>query len=245
LARPRSVSGCHHPGPRRVFSSCRHQSRVRRDWIAFRRLPPLLEAPPSFEKVRQSAACTVAISTRTSHGVRCSPSALAAKGARFTRRFHPPARSVLGDSHPFDGFLRPSPERACFIPPYAPGVRPVTAVSLRFAPSRDIAPRISWPLSNAARAASCFDRSFLEHVRRPFVRRSSYRGPSPGLSPPPWQPGLLTRASSHALRLASIRSPGCRRCWCFGVFTTEGSGCSRPCQPARKRASCDARSLPS
>lgn len=50
MARPRPVSGCRHPGPRRVFSSCRHQSRVRRNWIAFRRLPPLLEAPLSFEK---------------------------------------------------------------------------------------------------------------------------------------------------------------------------------------------------
>lgn len=207
MARPRSVSGCRHPDPRRVFSSCCHQSRVRRNWIAFRRLPPLLEAPLSFENVRRSAACTVAIGSRTSHGVRCSPSAHAAKGARFTRRFHSPARSVLGDSHPFDGFLRPSPERACFIPLYAPGVHPVTAASLRFAPSRDIASRISRPLSNAARATPCFDRSTLECVRRPFVRRSSYRGPSPGLSPLAWQPGLLARTSSHALRFASSGCP--------------------------------------
>jgi len=36
-------------------------------------------------------------------------------------------------------------------------------------------------------------------VRRSFERRSSARGPSPGLSPLPWLPGLLARTSSPAL----------------------------------------------
>jgi hypothetical protein len=37
-------------------------------------------------------------------------------GARITRRFQPPALSVLRDSHPLDVLLRLQPSRACFIP---------------------------------------------------------------------------------------------------------------------------------
>lgn len=48
-----------------------------------------------------------------------------------SRRFQPPARSVPGDSHPFDVLLRPSSGRACFIPSYAHGVHPFAAASLR------------------------------------------------------------------------------------------------------------------
>jgi hypothetical protein len=53
------------------------------------------------------------------------------EGARITRRFQPPARSVLRDSHPFDVLLHPSSGRACFIPSCAPGVHPFAAASHR------------------------------------------------------------------------------------------------------------------
>jgi hypothetical protein len=217
LARPRSVSGCRHPGPRRVFSSCRHQSRVRRNWIAFRRLPPLLEAPLSFEKIRRSAACTVAISTRTSHGVRCSPSAHAAKGARFTRRFHSPARSVPGDSHPFDGFLRPSPERACFIPLYAHGVRPVTAVSLQLlAVSRHRF--ANFPAALERRSRGTLLRPIHSRMRPPPFRApelipgSLSRAFSPSMAARTRRPDFLPRTSPRQARLPGLHAAGASEC---------------------------------
>lgn len=228
MARPRPVSGCRHPGPRRVFSSCRHRARVRRDRIAFRRLPPLLEAPLPFEKVRRSAACTVAIGTRTSHGVRWSPSAHPATGARFTRRFHSPARSVPGDSHPFDGFLRPLPGRACFIPPYAHGVRPVTAVSLRLAPSRDITPKISRPLSRP-----------LDSRTRPppfraaeLIPGSLSRAFSPSMAARTSHPDFLPRTSPRSCPVArtfTLRVPRSVHHGRIGMFS---ASCERvPCPP--------------
>jgi hypothetical protein len=134
----------------------------------------------SSKQFHRRAAHAVAIGARTSPGVRRSPSAHEMEGARFARRFHSPARSVRGDSHPFDVLLRPSPGRACFIPSYAPGVHPTAAVSHR---SFD-------RLETSSLTDACAP---LRHVRRSFERRSSVRGPSPRLSPLPQLPGLLTR----------------------------------------------------
>lgn len=103
------------------------------------RLPAPSSTPRS--SCHRLAAHAVAIGARTSPGVRHSPSAHATEGARMARRFQPPARSVPGESHPFDVLLRPSSGRACFIPSYAPGVHPIAAASPRpFGPSRGIGP---------------------------------------------------------------------------------------------------------
>jgi hypothetical protein len=142
------------PGALQVFSSCRHRSCVRHDRITHLRLLLLLE----LSLLRRNTACTVAIGTRTSPGIRSSPSAHETEGARSSRRFHPPAHSVLGESHPFDVLLRPSPGRACFIPAYAPGVHPVTpsravlsAVSRRLL--RGPSPGLSLPSRQPGRIA--------------------------------------------------------------------------------------------
>jgi len=55
-------------------------------------------------------------------------------GARITRRFQPPAQSVLRVSHPLDVLLRLQPSRACFIPLTPLGFHRVRPLAEAFRP---------------------------------------------------------------------------------------------------------------
>jgi hypothetical protein len=118
---------------------------------------------------------------------------LQTEGARITRRFHSPARSVLGVSHPFDVLLRPSSGRACFIPSYAHGVHPIAAVSLR---------------SFDRLETSSFPSALAPSARPPSFRTPELRSGSLSRA---FSPSMVARAShpdsSPALRRATSGFP--------------------------------------
>jgi len=130
-----------------------------------------------------------------------------------SRRFQPPARSVPGDSHPFDVLLRPSSGRACFIPSYAHGVHPFAAASHR-----------------------PFDRLETSRSRRSRVPTSSNALSSAGAPHGVLLQGFLSLHSSPdfspGLPLLHFCSPGpvarTTRAGCFRVSTVESAGFSRP-----------------
>lgn len=181
------------PRHRRVFSSCRHPSRVQRD---LNHLPAPSSAPRSSST--DQAARIVAIDARTSLGVRRSPSAFANGGRPYHPEIPPPARSVLRDSHPFDVLLHPSSGRACFIPSCAPGVHPFAALSHQpCEPFREIGRRRSRASSRPA------------PFRAPELRTGSF---SRAFSPPAaaWiaHPDFLPCTWVHQVRFPGLRAPG-------------------------------------
>jgi hypothetical protein len=196
-----SPSGCH-----RVFSFRRHPPRVQRGGIVFLRLALLLEALAVGEPRTPSRSAHAPLLGFDVPLQRMQWRAPVFPGVSTLR--HVPSLGIL------------TPSTSCFAL-HRDGLvssRPTLLGFARSPPSR-------------TSLVSRFETSGLlalaiRPVRRSFERRSSARGPSPGLSPLSWLPGLLTRTSPlhlKALRPVSQTTPF----RCFGVFSTRGSGCSR------------------
>lgn len=163
---------------RRVFSFRRHPLRVQRRGITFHHLLLLLEALSTGEPRTPS---------RSAH----APLLGFVPLQRLQRR----APVYPGDSNlrhvPSLGILTPS--TSCF------ALRLDGLVSSRptlLGFTRSPPPRSS--LLSRLEASGLLALASVP-VRRSFERRSSARGPSPGLSPLPWLPGLVARTSSPAL----------------------------------------------
>jgi len=125
-----------------------------------------------------------------------------------------------------------TPSTSCFTlhPAGLVSSRPTLMGFTRSPPSRSDLSTVS-----RHRAFQALSRPLL--VRRPFERRSSARGPSPGLSPLPWLPGLLIRtpplrfAEPHPVsRMTPCRRFGVSHHERIGIFSASCEG-RDPCPP--------------